>query len=220
MIKKIKDYLKPYKWMHYMLKNGLICKDELPYFRWSFSQFGEDMVLDSYFQQKKIEKGFYVEVGAFEPVYLSNTYYFYKKGWRGLLIEPNTVSFQKLTERRRGDILLNLAISDRNGTVDFVCDRACSGIIDQNYLFSEKGKETLKIECRKLEDILSANILDGQKIHFMSIDCEGHDETILHSNDWSRFRPVILMVEQHGSAVKGSVVEFLTKNQGSCLVWK
>jgi len=196
-----------------MLKNGLICKDELPYFRWSFSQFGEDMVLDSYFQQKKIEKGFYVEVGAFEPVYLSNTYYFYKKGWRGLLIEPNPESFKKLSGRRNGDILLNSAVSDHDGTVDFVCDRACSGINDSNYLFSENAKESLKIQCKRLEDLLSENVPNGQAIHFMSIDCEGHDETILHSNNWSRFRPMMLLVEEHEAKVKESLLEFINKQR-------
>jgi hypothetical protein len=213
MIQEIKNYLKPYKWMHYMLKNKLIFRDELPHFRWSFSQFGEDLILDSFFEKNGIESGFYVEIGAFEPIYLSNTYYFYKKGWNGLLIEPNPVSFQKLTNRRKRDILLNLAISDRNGTVDFVCDQACSGIKDANYLFSENGKEILKIKCRRLEDILKENIPDGQKIHFMSIDCEGHDETILHSNDWSKFRPMMLMIEEHGEDAKESVVDFLTSQQ-------
>jgi FkbM family methyltransferase len=209
MIQKIKEYLKPYKWMHYMLKNGFIFRDELPYFRWSFSQFGEDLVLESFFERKGIQNGFYVEIGAFEPIYLSNTYYFYKKGWRGILIEPNPLSFRKLNERRKGDILLNVAVSDHDGTVDFVCDRAYSGIIDQNYLFSEKGKESLKIQCKRLENILSANVPNGQKIHFMSIDCEGHDETILHTNDWARFRPLVLLIEEHGDQAKESVLEYL-----------
>jgi len=213
MIQKIKNYFRPYRWMHYMLKNDLIFGDELPHFRWSFSQFGEDLILDSFFDRKGVIKGFYVEIGAFEPIHLSNTYYFYKKGWKGLLIEPNPISFQKLSVRRKRDILLNLAISDQNCTVDFVCDRMCSGIKDDNYLFSEKGKETLKIECRRLEDILRENIPDNQKIHFMSIDCEGHDEKILHSNNWSKFRPMMLMLEEHGNHAKESVMEYLSNQQ-------
>jgi hypothetical protein len=64
-----------------------------------------------------------------------------------------------------------------------------------------------------LEDILRENIPDNQKIHFMSIDCEGHDEKILHSNNWSKFRPMMLMVEEHGEEAKESVLEYLY-NQG------
>ena len=213
MLNKIKKYLKPYKWMNYMLKNQLISPDEFPYFRWSFSQFGEDIVLDSFFQLKGIEKGFYVEIGAFEPIYLSNTYYFYKKGWHGLCVEPNPLSFQKLCEKRQRDILVNLAVSDKEGEVDFICDKACSGIADANYLFNNSDvKESLKVQAKTLERILTENLPVGQRIHFMSIDCEGHDETILHSNDWNRFRPMMVLVEDHGEKAKKSVLEFMQNN--------
>jgi hypothetical protein len=55
MICKIKKALKPYRWLYYMLSRGLIEPEELWSSRMSFSQFGEDMVLRSYFE--RINKG-------------------------------------------------------------------------------------------------------------------------------------------------------------------
>ena len=51
-----------------------------------YSQEGEDIVIDRYFQHKA--KGFYVEVGAHHPFRFSNTYRFYRRGWTGVCIEP------------------------------------------------------------------------------------------------------------------------------------
>ena len=45
----------------------------------SYSQEGEDMILKSFFENKKHYRGFYVDVGAHHPVRYSNTYFFYKK---------------------------------------------------------------------------------------------------------------------------------------------
>lgn len=193
-----------------MLKNGFIVRDELPYFKWSFSQFGEDLILDAFFERKDIKTGFYVEIGAFEPIFLSNTHYFYKKGWRGLCVEPNPISYHKLIEKRKEDILLNLAVSAKDGEVDFICDKACSGIMDSNYLFNHReGKQSIKVRSQTLETILAENLPHGQRIHFMSVDCEGHDETVLHSNDWNKFRPMMVLVEDHTAGSKKSLFDFM-----------
>lgn len=198
MFKKIKYILKPYRWLYYMLKNKFIIPEELQIAKWSYSQFGEDLILDSYFELQGITKGFYVEIGAFAPIHLSNTYFFYKKGWRGLCVEPNPLSFSKLRDYRIRDALLNIAVSDKNGTVDFICDQAYSGIKNESYLnYGTNSQKSIKVECRTLASILKENIPCGQSIEFMSIDCEGHEESILRSNDWSQFRPQMLLVEDH-----------------------
>src|SRR3989344_4572766 len=71
----------------------------------SYSQSGEDMILRSIFDDKK--EGFYVDVGAFHPKLYSNTYYFYKRGWRGINIEPNPGANFGI---RKGDINLKCGI--------------------------------------------------------------------------------------------------------------
>lgn len=57
----------------------------------SYSLFGEDIILRTFFEKQK--KGFYVDIGAYHPFMISNTAYFYKRGWHGINIEasPNLI---------------------------------------------------------------------------------------------------------------------------------
>lgn len=59
--------------------------------------------------------GFFVEVGAVDGEYLSNTLYFEKElGWTGLLIEPNPNMFQELLLKRRKAYAINAALAESN----------------------------------------------------------------------------------------------------------
>ena len=188
MLKAIKKHLKPYKWLHHMISNKKLHADELWNSRLSFSQFGEDLILDALFEMRGIKSGTYIEVGAFDPIIMSNSYFFYKKGWRGICIEPNPLSFQKICKRRPADINLNVAVSNREGEVSFVCDEAKSGIFDKNYLFTKLDQKVISVPTVQLVNILENHLDSKQKIAFMSVDCEGHDLEVLNSNDWCRFR--------------------------------
>jgi hypothetical protein len=77
----------------------------------SYSQYGEDKIIDRLLGYKK--SGFYINVGANHPYRFSNTYMFYKKGYRGVNIEPNPISFEKFLIRK-GDINLNIGIGGWN----------------------------------------------------------------------------------------------------------
>jgi glycosyltransferase involved in cell wall biosynthesis len=57
----------------------------------SYSQCGEDIIIDFLLTWLKIKNPTYLDIGANDPVKLSNTYYFYKKGSRGVLIEPDSI---------------------------------------------------------------------------------------------------------------------------------
>ena len=79
----------------------------------SYSQEGEDMVLERIFAGKK--GGFYVDVGAHHPRRFSNTYFFYRKGWKGINIEPNPEAIHAFQSDRKRDTNLQCGISDRPG---------------------------------------------------------------------------------------------------------
>ena len=76
--------------------------------KYSYSQLGEDLILDFFLKGKG--SGFYVDVGAYHPINLSNTYKFYKRGWSGINIEPNYTKFRLFEEQRSKDINLNIGI--------------------------------------------------------------------------------------------------------------
>ena len=83
----------------------------------SYAQNLEDVVL--YRALKHVERGFYIDVGAWHPTIDSVTRAFYDRGWRGINVEPNPEYFQLLREERPKDINLNAAVGTYKGKVVF-----------------------------------------------------------------------------------------------------
>ena len=52
----------------------------------SFSKSGEDMQLKQLLKVNR--KGVYVDIGCWDPVKASNSYYFHLRGWKGICIDP------------------------------------------------------------------------------------------------------------------------------------
>ena len=111
-----------------------------------FSQFGEDVFLDRYFARQPT--GVYVDVGAFHPLALSNTYRLYRRGWRGVNIEPNPEGYEDLRRYRQDDVNVNLAVSCREEYVPFTCDNVFSGIADSRHLYRGRNPDALKIRVK------------------------------------------------------------------------
>src|SRR6516162_3012208 len=85
----------------YLLRNrrqNWLTREEIRLTRFSFSQFGEDLVIEELTNQLGIQRGFYVDVGAFDPVTGSNTLLLFKRGWSGINID---VGEEKITRFRR-----------------------------------------------------------------------------------------------------------------------
>ena len=78
----------------------------------SYSQCGEDIILDYLLKHK--EHGTYVDIGANDPRVFSNTYFFYKKGWSGVVVEPNEEKLRLFKFFRRRDTRVQVAI-DKEG---------------------------------------------------------------------------------------------------------
>ena len=79
----------------------------------SYSQHGEDLVIDNILGHKT--RGSFVDVGAYDPININNTYRFYKRGWRGINIEPNPEKFSTLLTKRPKDVNLNIGVNDVKG---------------------------------------------------------------------------------------------------------
>ena len=166
----------------------------------AFVQDGEDMVLRSPFlESNRGMKGFYVDVGAFHAFRASNTYALYRLGWRGINIEPNPDGFKSLLRHRKRDTNLQLAISREDGIAPFTVDGLYSGISDPTHLFTGRSvtARNIKVSTRPLRAVLDKYVPANVSIDFMSVDCEGHDIVVLQSNDWDRYRPKLILCEDH-----------------------
>lgn len=151
--------------------------------------------------EKKTE-GFYVDVGAHHPVRLSNTYLFYRRGWRGINIDAAPGSMTAFKDLRPDDINLEMAIGEKPGSLPFhIFNDPALSTFDTAVAKERDGKghfrllEIKPIEIRTLAHVLEEFLPVGKSIDFMSVDVEGFDLAVLRSNDWKQFRPEYVLAE-------------------------
>lgn len=174
-----------------------------PSFNISHSQFGEDMLVRAL--TKDIKNGFYIEIGAHHPVYISNTYHFYSKGWRGINIDAIPGSMDIFNILRTRDINLEVCIvpgSSSKKIKFFMFEQSAFNTCDLDMAKQalSKGNKLFKevmLPGFTITEILDSYLPKETKIDFMSIDVEGLDEEILMSNDWERYQPKIIIFEKH-----------------------
>lgn len=58
---------------------------------------------------KASQKGVYVDVGCWDPVKASNTYYFQLRGWKGICIDQNP-RMKELFAKNKFNIFVNYAV--------------------------------------------------------------------------------------------------------------
>ncbi len=189
----------------------------------SYSQEGEDMVLRGFYEDKKKYRGFYIDIGAHHPFRFSNTLYFYKKGWKGINIEANPKALKLFKIFRRRDINLNLGVSGINKPLTFYCfnESALNGFskeISQQRDNKDNYRiiETIEVQTYPLADVLDQYLPENQAIDFLTIDAEGLDFEILKSNNWDRYKPAYILVEDKVDLenLKDSEIYLYLKNLG------
>ena len=175
----------------------------------SYSQEGEDLILLREFYG--IDNGFYVDVGAYHPKRFSNTYLFYKKGWRGINIDARPGSMFSFNKQRPRDINLEIPIADKEQELTFYTfnEPAVSGFLEELSLERAKkdGYKILKSEklkTKKLSRVLDQYLPAGIEISFLSIDVEGFDYNVVLSNNWDKYRPGIILIEELSTTVEES----------------
>lgn len=164
----------------------------------SYAQNHEDVLLARLFRPGL--PGFYIDVGANDPVSCSVTKHFYDSGWRGVNLEPSTHVFRRLAAERRRDVNLNAGLSDAPATLAFFeFDPPWTGAStfsrEQAELHREAGLTFVErdVEVTTLARICEEHA-DGE-IDFLSIDVEGHEARVIGGGDWSRWRPRVVVVE-------------------------
>ena len=146
-----------------------------------------------------VQQGFYIDIGAWHPDRDSVTRHFYDQGWSGVNVDPGRLYIERLRERRPRDTNLNLAISDRPGTVQFheALHSGLSGL--DAAVLQQARKHRIETRSFEVQAITLADLCEkhaaGREIHFMKIDVEGHEPAVIASGDWRRFRPWIVVVE-------------------------
>lgn len=170
----------------------------------SVSQAGEDRILATllFSTGKRFEDCSYIDIGANHPIELSNTYYFYKLGAQGVLLEANPNLIPELQQVRPRDIILNRCMSvDQAEEVEFfVMNKDGLSTTDRSnaekLLKSDPHLEiieTFRIKTISINEIIEKVL---QKVPtILNIDIEGIESEILQQLDFDKYRPYVIVVE-------------------------
>ena len=171
----------------------------------SFSFNGEDSVIARYLPETS---GSYLDIGSGHPTRGSNTFLFYKRGWVGTTIDPLKKIHRLHQLRRRRDRQINACVGiseDLNESVTFYKYPAddFSTTSESRYLELRKRGilpiSTVELPMIRINELqLVASPLDP---FFLDIDIEGNEFEILKSNDWSKFTPRVIAIEEWDSPV-------------------
>lgn len=172
------------------------------YINKSYAQCGEDLLI-SFLAEKFGWKTFsYLDIGTNHPKKFNNTYLFYKRGSRGVCVEPDPSLINVIKSARPGDTCVNVGLSaGEDAMADFYVmtvntlntfSKEDAEKLDKEGVY--KIKEVIKVPLKSINTILSDNF-KGKSPNLISLDVEGWNEEIIRSLDFDKYRPELLCVE-------------------------
>ena len=166
-----------------------------------------EKILD-FFTSMEIKNGFFLEAGASNGIWQSNSYYLENiLGWNGILVEPNKNMFESCVENRKNlkNHFYNCALVSDDYPHDFVkgffnekdYENILMAQIDGVEQSEERnrrwlGKQSIFVPARTLDSILKEV---GKKIDFLSLDVEGYEIQALSGSNIEEHRPKYVCVE-------------------------
>ena len=185
----------------------------------SYSQNFEDVIV--FRALGELEDGFYIDIGAGDPVTNSVTKGLYEIGWSGINVEPILGHFLALVADRPKDTSLRTAVSDYEGssTLFYVStDRGELSTTQESIRAAllEQGLAVLELEVpvTTVSAIVESNATP-QDIHLLKIDVEGAELEVLRGVDFASIRPWIVVVEVIAGLTSGpreDISEYLKRN--------
>jgi FkbM family methyltransferase len=167
----------------------------------SYAQEGEDLILKRIFEYQK--NGFYVDVGAHHPKRFSNTFIFYKMGWRGINIDAMPGGMKKFNKIRPLDINIEAGIINSPEIMNYYIFKDTALNTFNQDLAKERDEKTgilnvIPIQTHRLSEILEKYLPEKTNIDFLSVDAEGFDLEVLRSNNWEKYLPDYVLFEIGG----------------------
>lgn len=163
----------------------------------SYSQNNEDVLL--WRALGRIKDGFYIDVGASDPEEHSVTKAFYDAGWRGINIEPLPAHVAAFDAQRPRDINLAVAAGSEDGSLTLYDVPGVRGWASPEASVAELHRTEghtvaeLTVPVRTLASICEEYVHGD--VHFLKIDVEGFEESVLRGMDFARWRPWVLVIE-------------------------
>jgi FkbM family methyltransferase len=182
------------------------------------AQNGEDRWLDTYFQGKR--EGYFVEVGAYDGVALSNTYHFEQIGWHGVLVEPDPDNAANCMLKRPGSRTFQCAAVATPEIREISFHKVANGgVFSTTSLTDGHAKrianiglaaEPMRVPARTLDSMLAE--AGASRVDFVSIDVEGGELDVLAGFDIRRWQPRIVVVESNTKTRLPAIRRYFLRN--------
>lgn len=194
----------------------------------SYSSYGEDAILNgvmkrlSWLMQKDLfTPNTYIDIGSFHPVKDSNTYFLYKNGWYGTLVDPNSYFNALVHEIRPLDILYNCAVDIEEGTKEFFMfgNMDSSNTLSPEFAERKKNSQhtgvswTAQVPTKTINEIISIHLDYFHRTpFFMNIDIEGLDHEVIKTYTHDVRIPFVMIEDDsmdmfNGSPIRKTMVE-------------
>jgi FkbM family methyltransferase len=149
-----------------------------------------------------VERGTYVDVGAYDSTLHSVTRLFYDRGWHGINIEANARRMASFLRDRPGDINLCTGVSSAPGTATFreYPDYDGMSTLDPGMKHLHEAVDRPFVDREVPVTTLAAVLSEHgvRHVDFLKVDVEGHELAVLQGNDWNAVRPTVVTFEGVG----------------------
>jgi FkbM family methyltransferase len=141
-------------------------------------------------------------------------------GWQGINVEARPGSKQLFDRVRPRDVNVEVGVSRARGemTYYFIAEDSPMNSFSPEFLkqieILEHVTQKIPVPTLPLAEVLDRHLPQGQTIDFMNVDVEGHDLEVLESNDWKRFRPKVIVVEDESLDPRESAIVRTMKIHG------
>jgi len=167
---------------------------------------GEDLVIENNLNHYKIkpENVTYLDIGTNDPCDSNNTYMFYKKGARGVLVEPDKMYWPRIAEHRPDDKLIKACVGDfDDDAADFyiltahslntLIKETADHVCGQSGYGNQKIEEVVKMPVINVNRVLEDNFEKWPNI--ISVDTEGMDYRIINAINWGKYKAEMVCIE-------------------------
>jgi FkbM family methyltransferase len=184
-----------------------------------YSQIGQDIFVLSVLNNKKT--GFFVEFGALDGKYLSNSYLLETKyDWKGILVEPGK-QFHDVLKINRSCMIDHRAVTDKSGMEllfkETDVELGMSGLVD--WLYHDMHADRRRNSTGNLYSVHTVNLNDLFEEHqapyyidYVSIDTEGSELAILENFDFSKHKISIFTIEHNYTANREKIKKIMHEN--------
>jgi FkbM family methyltransferase len=177
------------------------------------SQNGEDVLINKFFGGRRT--GRYLEVGAYDGVGFSNTYFLDALGWDGILVEPAPDQAEACRRSRPHSRVIQAACGRGGGRIRFKVVKGNVGIGTLSYMGDDaKHERRIAREGGTIEEVevpllTLDEIIGDSKIDLLSIDVEGAELQVLESGNLTALSPELIVLEDNTGGVDRRVEDLL-----------